>query len=92
MEKKEQKMKFKSQLDSTRFVYIQEAFAIGILGSFAKVVFPNFPVIELYGFIGPVVAIAYGLKTFGDAKETEIRAANGKAKKKPKAEDEYIDD
>lgn len=83
-------MKFKSQLDSTRFVYIQEAFAIGVLGSFAKVVFPAFPVIELYGFIGPVVAIAYGLKTFGDVQsDKNVLKANAK---KPKAEDEFIDD
>ncbi|MFA5378623.1 MAG: hypothetical protein WC455_22910 [Dehalococcoidia bacterium] len=64
--------KFKSQLDSTRFVYIQEALAIGVLGSFAKVLFPNFPVIELYGFIGPVIMVAFGLKTYGDNKESEI--------------------
>jgi hypothetical protein len=76
-------MKFKSQLDSTRFVYIQEALAIGVLGSFAKVMFPQFPVIELYGFIGPVIMVAFGLKTYGDNKDAEIRAMNGKPKLKP---------
>ena len=67
-------METKRPFESTRFIYIQEALAIGILGSFAKVLFPGFPVIELYGFIGPIIMIAFGIKTWSDIKE------NGKEK------------
>lgn len=54
-----------SKLSSTRFFYIQEALAIGVLGAVAKTLWSSFPIVELYGFTGPIIAIAFGLKTWG---------------------------
>jgi hypothetical protein len=62
--------RFGSQLGSTRFLYIQEGLAIGVMGAVAKTIFPTFPVLELYGFVAPLIAIAFGLKTWGNGKET----------------------
>jgi xanthosine utilization system XapX-like protein len=77
-------MNFKNALESTRFFYIQEGLAIGVVGAFAKVFLPTFPVLELYGFVGPMVAIAFGLKQWGEVKEQEnksleVRSKNGAA-------------
>ena len=64
-------MTFKAKADSTRFIYIQEGIAVGLIGAFAKVIWPGFPVIELYGFMGPIILGAYGLKTWGHSKDVE---------------------
>jgi xanthosine utilization system XapX-like protein len=68
--------RFKQQLCSTRFVYVQEGMLIGIGAAFAKVAFPSFPIIELYGFVGPIISLAFGLKSWADIKETEARNGN----------------
>jgi xanthosine utilization system XapX-like protein len=57
-------MIFESKTDSTRFVFVQEGIAVGIFGAIARVIWPAFPVIELYGFIGPLLLGAYGFKTW----------------------------
>jgi xanthosine utilization system XapX-like protein len=80
-------MVFKSQLASTRFVYVQEGLIIGLVGSIAKALWPPFPIIELFGFVGPIIGLAFGLKTYGDI-QTEKTIAKSKKKKD---EDEYID-
>ena len=64
-------MKFRSQLDSTRFFYIQEGIAIGIFSAIAKTFFPGYPILELFGFIGPILTVAYGLKTWEHTKNGE---------------------
>jgi len=71
-------MRFRAKADSTRFIYIQEAIAVGLIGAFSKVAFSSFPVIELYGFLGPILLGAYGLKTWGHSKdvEAEVRDVN----------------
>jgi hypothetical protein len=66
-------MKFKSQLDSTRFFYVQEGLAVGVLGAIAKTFLPTFPVLELYSFVAPIVGLAFGLKTWGSLKENGIK-------------------
>ena len=83
-------MKFKSQLDSTRFVYVQEGIIVGLIGAFAKVILPTFPLLELYGFLGPIIGLAFGLKTYGDIK---IEENNRKLiTKKPKTDEEDDDE
>jgi hypothetical protein len=84
-------VKFKSQLDSTRFTYVQEGIIVGLLGAVAKTIFSAFPLLELYGFIGPIIGLAFGLKTYGDikAEENNRKLITKKAKSD---EDEYIDD
>jgi len=67
-------MKFRSQLESTRFFYIQEGIAIGVLASVAKTFFPSFPILELFGFTGPMITIAFGLKTWGGIKENGAKS------------------
>ena len=61
--------------ESSRFTIIQEGLLIGIIGAAAKTIWPGFPIIELYGFTGPIVLGAYGMKTWGHAKEGENETA-----------------
>jgi len=82
-------MSFTSQLGSTLFVYVQEGIIVGLIGAFAKVFWTGFPVIELYGFIGPLLGLAFGLKTFGDI-QTEKTIAKANRKKADDAEDDDI--
>ena len=67
-------MKFRSQLESTRFFYIQEGIAIGVLASIAKTFLPSFPILELFGFTGPMITLAFGLKTWGHSKENGTKS------------------
>lgn len=67
-------MKFRSQLDSTRFFYVQEGLAIGVLGAIAKTFLHAFPLLELYGFVAPIITIAFGLKTWGGIKENGTKS------------------
>jgi xanthosine utilization system XapX-like protein len=64
-------MQIKSLFCSSRFIYVQEGIAVGLIGAFAKVLFPSFPIIELYGFLGPIIGLAFGLKTYGHIKANE---------------------
>jgi hypothetical protein len=82
-------VKFKSQLDSTRFVYVQEGIVVGLLGAVAKTIFVAFPLLELYGFLGPIIGLAFGLKTYGDI-QTEKTIAKANRKKADDAEDDDI--
>lgn len=68
--------RFRQQLCSTRFVYVQEGLLIGVAGAFAKVAFPIFPIVELYGFVLPLLGLAFGLKSWSDIRETEARNGN----------------
>ena len=68
-------MKFRSQLDSTRFFYIQEGIAIGLISAYSKAFIPTFPILELFGFLGPILTIAFTIKTWADVKK------NGEEKK-----------
>ena len=71
-------MKFRSQLDSTRFFYIQEGLAIGIASAIAKCIFKSFPFMEfLTAFVLPLLALAFGFKSWAEVKATESK--NGKA-------------
>lgn len=72
-------MKFKSQLDSTKFFYVQEGLAIGIGAAIAKCFFKEFPFMEfLTAFVLPLLALAFGFKSWQDVKTTESK--NGKPK------------
>jgi len=68
-------MKVLAQLDSTRFVFIQEALAIGVAASVAKTFLPTFPILELFGLVVPVVTLAYTVKTW---ENNEAEKRNGK--------------
>lgn len=83
-------MNFSSQLASSRFTYVQEGLIIGLVGAVAKTIFPSFPIIELFGFVGPIIGLAFGLKTYGDI-QTKKNGIESKKSTEPKAEDEYID-
>jgi hypothetical protein len=73
-------MKFKCQLDSTRFTYIQEALGIGLFTFIMKsAVWHDAPLIEfLTGFVLPLVGIAFGFKTFGDIQENKNETTKDK--------------
>jgi len=62
-------MRFSSQLDSTRFFFIQEGVAIALFSGIFKTFFATYPIMEVFGFIGPMLIFAYGLKTWGHTKE-----------------------
>ena len=59
-------------LDSSRFFYVQEGIGVGFLAAIIKTIFLRFPLIELYAFVGPIVMIAFGLKTWGDIKKNGV--------------------
>jgi xanthosine utilization system XapX-like protein len=82
-------IKFTEHLGSSRFLYVQEGLLVGLIGAFAKVVWTGFPIIELFGFIGPIIGLAFGLKTYGDI-QTEKTIAKANRKKADDAEDDDI--
>jgi hypothetical protein len=69
---------------------VQEGIIVGLIGAVAKTILTAFPLLELYGFLGPIIGLAFGLKTYGDIQTEKITAKA--SVKKAKAEDEYIDD
>jgi xanthosine utilization system XapX-like protein len=92
-------MIFESKIDSTRFVFVQEGIVVGLLGSLARVIWPTFPTIELFGFLGPLLLGAYGFKTWEHAsavaseavtedKKTDLAIAKIEDKKEPTDEED----
>jgi len=62
-------MKRNSHFESTRFFYIQEGIGIGLFAAIAKTFFATFPILELFGFVGPILTVAFTLKTWQHTKE-----------------------
>jgi hypothetical protein len=67
------------KIDSTRFFYIQEGLVVGVWASIMKVIFPTkFPFLEFcIAFVLPLLGYAFGVKTWGDTKDTQFRMQNG---------------
>ena len=73
---------FGEQVNSTRFLIVQEGILIVVLASVTKMLMPTFPLETLIAFLGPVVLGAYGFKTYenikgGEANETSVRVEKG---------------
>jgi hypothetical protein len=54
---------YQKQLQSTRFLFVQELILIAIASAIMKTFFSEFPMTELLAFLTPLVAIVYGLKS-----------------------------
>jgi hypothetical protein len=80
-------MKLASQLDSTRFFFVQEGLAIAIAGAAAFTIWSGFPYVAMMGFVSPMILGSYWLKTWGHVTEAESGAAVAKAEAAEKKTD-----
>jgi len=67
-------MVIRQQLESSRFLVIQEGIALAVGSAIAKTIFPGFPMIELLSFLAPIILGYAGIKTYQHVKEG---ASNG---------------
>ena len=62
-------------LESTRFFTLQEAIWIGVGSAIVKGLWDRFPLVALYGFLAPIVAVSLGWKTWENVQERREQTA-----------------